>query len=197
MTPVTLHDSDPTFTAVFHPVDAKGNPTAPDDIPVWSVSDATILQVSSTTPDGLTAVINIVGVEGTATLAVTSIDANGTVISATQDYTVAAGEAVNGSIETVIAEVVPAAEVVLADAVAADAAAAAAAAAAIAAADAAATVTADPAPVPAETAPVVDTPPADPAPAATAAEDESPAEEAAEVAESTDAAAPVDVPPAA
>ena len=192
MTPVTLHDSDPTFTAVFHPVDAKGNPTAPDDIPVWSVSDATILQVSSTTPDGLIAVINIVGVEGTATLAVTSVDANGTVISATQDYTVAAGEAVNGTIETVIAEVVPAAEVVLADAVAADA-----AAAAIAAADAAATVTADPAPVPAETAPVVDTPPADPAPAATAAEDESPAEDAAEVAESTDAAAPVDLPPAA
>ena len=189
MAPVTLHDSDPTFTAIFHPVDAKGNLTAPDDIPVWSVSDATVLQVSSTTPDGLTAVINIVGVEGTATLAVTSIDTNGTVISATQDYTVAAGEAVNGSIETVIAEVVPAAEVVLADAAAAIA-AAAAAAAADAAADA------DLASVPAETTPVVDTPPADPAPAATAAEDESPAEEAAEVA-AEEAAAPVDVPPAA
>ena len=107
MEPVTLHDSDPNFTAVFHPVDAKGNPTTPDDIPVWSVSDATILQVSSVTPDGLTAVVAIVGVEGTATLAVTSVDMDGTVISATQDYTITAGEAVSGTIETVVPEVPP------------------------------------------------------------------------------------------
>ena len=99
MPAVTFKDSDPNFVATFVPVDAKGNPTTADDIPVWSVSDATVLQVSSTTPDGLTATVAIVGVTGTATLAVTSVDINGTVINASQEVTISAGEAVSGTIE--------------------------------------------------------------------------------------------------
>ena len=156
MEPVTLHDSDPNFTAVFHPVDAKGNPTTPDDIPVWSVSDATILQVSSVTPDGLTAVVAIVGVEGTATLAVTSVDMDGTVISATQDYTITAGEAVSGTIETVVPEVPPVASEV----------APAAPEAAPAPVDPAPVPEAPVAPAPVDPAPApVDPAPVDPAPA--------------------------------
>jgi len=99
-TPITFHDSDPNFTAEFKPVDAKGQPTSPDSIPVWSTSDATVIQVSSQTPDGLIATVSIVGAEGGATLAVTTTDTNGTVVKATQDYTIVAGEAVSGTIVT-------------------------------------------------------------------------------------------------
>lgn len=96
--PVTFHDSDPAFTATFNPVDAKGQPTTPDTTPVWTTSDNTIINVTSQTPDGLSATVAIAGTEGTATLAVSTTDTNGTIVKATQDITVTAGEAVSGTI---------------------------------------------------------------------------------------------------
>jgi len=86
-------------TATLRLVDAGGNPTLFDDIPVWSVSDPALLTVTPS-PDGYSAEIRSVGPLGGGQVTVTG-DADlgdGTrPLIILDDVTVIAGDAVTGS----------------------------------------------------------------------------------------------------
>lgn len=79
----------------IQPTDVKGNPAAIDGVPVWSVSDATILSVTPAA-DGLSAVIVANGPVGTSQVNVQAdadLGAGTTTITGTLDVQVTASEA--------------------------------------------------------------------------------------------------------
>jgi hypothetical protein len=98
---ITVKDSDGTFTAALALVDAKGSPTEPNDVPQWVVADETVATVA-VDADGKTATFTP-GSPGAAEAAttqvtVTSVDADGTAITAIGSITVTAGAAVLGDV---------------------------------------------------------------------------------------------------
>lgn len=82
-------DKPGTLTAIYK--NAKGETVPPDDIPVWTTSDSTVVIVSSTTPDG-TSVTLAYGVAGVANVVSTSTDKDGQKLSSTDSITVLPGE---------------------------------------------------------------------------------------------------------
>lgn len=107
MATYTGTDSDAPFPATIQLEDAAGNPVAPDDIPVWETSDATIATVSSTTPDGTQATIAVAGRAGSCTITATSVNKTGTKIVMSGAVVIAAGDASQGEITFPSTETVP------------------------------------------------------------------------------------------
>lgn len=97
MTTTTVHDDAQPFGAHLVLLDAQGNPTGADDIPTWTSSDETVASVSSTTPNGLSAIIHVAK-PGECDIVASTTDNNGTKIVLTGHLVVEAGAAVSGEI---------------------------------------------------------------------------------------------------
>jgi hypothetical protein len=82
-------DKPGTLTAVYK--NENGEVVPPDDIPVWTTSNATAVSISSTSPDG-TSVTLAYGVEGQASIVSASTDKDGQKLSSQDTITVLPGE---------------------------------------------------------------------------------------------------------
>lgn len=92
MSDITVSDVETGLTAgplTF--ADAEGNPTAPDDIPVWSSSDESVATVTPA-EDGLTASF-VIGGPGASLITVKSMNTNGDELTVAGTITVLPGDA--------------------------------------------------------------------------------------------------------
>ncbi len=79
-------------------LDAVGNPTAADDIPVWSSSDESVATIAAS-DDGMSAVVTPTGSLGATVISVSSTrSSDQAVVSAAATLTVAASEETQGSV---------------------------------------------------------------------------------------------------
>lgn len=93
---ITVKDSDAALHASVSFLDAKGAPTAPDDVPQWASDNENAATVEAS-EDGLSASVTP-GLPGAAIISVTSTDTDGTIVTAQGTVTVQPGEAVIGEV---------------------------------------------------------------------------------------------------
>lgn len=98
MSEITVKDTDAPLNATVTFLDAKGNPTEPDDTPQWSSDNEAVCTVAASA-DGKSAVVTIAGKLGAAVVGVKSTDTNGTEILSQGTVTVQASEATVGDVE--------------------------------------------------------------------------------------------------
>lgn len=95
---ITVHDDQAPFTATIVLLDKAGQPTTPDDVPVWASSADNVATVTPAA-DGMSAQITVVGGLGSAQVVASTTDTDGTKLVLTGDVIVTAGEAVSGEID--------------------------------------------------------------------------------------------------
>lgn len=88
---ITVKDVDSELTASVTFLDAKGNPTEPDDLPVWASSDENVATVTASS-DGLTATVTP-GNPGAAVVSVSSTNSSGDAMASQGTVTVLPGPA--------------------------------------------------------------------------------------------------------
>jgi hypothetical protein len=97
MADLVVHDSDPPATAAVALTDASGNPTTPDQTPVWTESSDGAILTLAPAADGMSATLTWVA-EGTANVNFSVTDDDGTQILATGSVQVGGGEATTATL---------------------------------------------------------------------------------------------------
>jgi hypothetical protein len=107
---ITVDASEAHLSATVTFQDAEGNPTTPDETPVWEVGDESVLACTPT-DDGMGATF-VVGAPGVSSVSVSTVETHGgegdpTPILLTGLVTVTAGDTVTGSVDFTTAYVAP------------------------------------------------------------------------------------------
>jgi hypothetical protein len=98
MSDISVLDTAGTLNGTVAFLDAEGNPTTADDVPVWSSSDETIASVAAAA-DGLSAVVTVLGPVGATVIAVDSTRSSDQAdVHAQATLTVTASEEVSGEV---------------------------------------------------------------------------------------------------
>lgn len=97
MASVTVLDTQGDFSASVNFLDARGNPTEPDDVPVWASTDESVATVTAS-DDGKSATVSVAGGLGAAVISCDSNNAEGTDIHAEGTVTVQASDATTSEI---------------------------------------------------------------------------------------------------
>ncbi len=96
MASITVPDNSAALAAAVSFLDAEGQPTTADDVPVWTSSDESVAVVTAS-EDGLSASVEI-GAPGVALIDVTTTNDDGSTATAEGTITVQPGDAVIGEV---------------------------------------------------------------------------------------------------